>query len=85
MDFPGGESSISFDKRGYDPRVTRVFRCRDANFPDAGIVRSEERGSHGPRAGPGGVQEQRHFGGPGEMSLYILCYRADVQKILQKT
>ena len=44
---------------------------RDANFPDAEIVRSEERGSHGPRAGPGGVQEQRHFGGPGEMSLYI--------------
>ena len=41
--------------------------CRDANFPDAEIVRSEERGGHGPRAGPGVVQEQRHFGGPGEI------------------
>ena len=48
-----------------------LYKYRDANFPDAEIVRSEERGSHGPRAGPGGVQEQRHFGGPGEMSLYI--------------
>ena len=52
---------------------------RDANFPDAEIVRSKMRGGHGPCAGPGGVQEQRHLGGPGE-----ICYRSDIQKILQK-
>ena len=40
---------------------------RDANFQDAEIVRSKKRGGHGPRAGPGGVQEQRHLGGPGEI------------------
>ena len=40
---------------------------RDANFPDAEIVRSKELGGHGPRAGPGGVQKQRHFRGPGEI------------------
>ena len=46
---------------------------RDANFPDAEIVRSEERGSLGPHAGPGGVQEQHHFGGPGEyVTVYLM-------------
>ena len=58
--------------------------CRDANFPDAEIVRSEERGGLGPRAGPGGVQEQHHFGGPGEICHCISDDRSDTQKILQK-
>ena len=33
--------------------------CREANFPDAEIVRCKGRGGHGPRAGLGG--------GPGEI------------------
>ena len=44
-----------------------MISYRDANFQDAEIVRSEERGSLGPRAGPSGVQEQRHIDGPGEI------------------
>ena len=39
---------------------------RDANFQDAEIVRSEKRHGLRPRERPSGVQEQRHFGGPGE-------------------
>ena len=54
--------------------------CRDANFQDAEIVRSEERRGLEPRAGRSGVQEQRHFGGPGEICHCI----SDIQKILQK-
>ena len=53
---------------------------RDANFQDAEIVRSEEHRGLGPRAGPSEVQEQRHFGGPGEICHCI----SDIQKILQK-
>ena len=44
-----------------------ILTCRDANFPDAEIVRSKKRGGHGPRAGPGRVQEQRHLGLPREI------------------
>ena len=40
---------------------------RDANFQDAEIVRSEKRRGLRPRERPSGVQEQRHFGGPGEL------------------
>ena len=46
---------------------TKYVPTRNANFPDAEIVRSKKHGGHGPRVGPGGVQEQRHFGGPGEI------------------
>ena len=47
--------------------------CRDANFADAEIVRSYEPGGHGPRAGPGGVQEQRHFGNQGKyFTVYLM-------------
>ena len=56
------------------------YRGRDANFQDAEIVRSEERHGLEPRAGCSGVQEQRHFGGPGEICHCI----SDIQKILQK-
>ena len=52
----------------FDQNPPHTFR--DANFPDAEIVRSEERGGHGPSAGPGGVQVQRHFRGPGQ-----ICHR----------
>ena len=57
---------MTHGRRQTMPRV-----CRDANFPDAEIVRSEERGGHGRRAGPGGVQEQRHFGDQGK---YVTVY-----------
>ena len=53
---------------------------RDANFQDAEIVRSEEHRSLGSRAGPSAVQEQRPFGGPGEICHCI----SDIQEILQK-
>ena len=53
---------------------------RDANFQDAEIVRSKERRGLEPREGCSGVQEQRHFGGPGEICHCI----SDIQKILQK-
>ena len=57
-----------------------LLASRDANFQDAEIVRSEEHRGLGPRAGPSGVQEQRHFGGPREICHCI----SDIQKILQK-
>ena len=41
--------------------------CRDANFQDAEIVRSEEGRGLGPRERPSAVLEQGHFGGPGEL------------------
>ena len=59
----------------------RITICRDANFPDAEIVRSEERGGHGPCAGPGGVQEQRHFRGPGEICH---CISDVIEQIYRK-
>ena len=43
---------------------------RDANFQDAEIVRSEERRGRGPRERPSGVEEQRHFGRPGEICQF---------------
>ena len=48
-----------------------VGNYRDANFPDAEIVRSEERGGLEPRTGPGGVPEQRHFG---DQVKYVIVY-----------
>ena len=51
------------------------MNSRDANFQDAEIVRSEERRGRGPRERPRGVQEQRHFGGPGEyvnVTVYLM-------------
>ena len=57
-----------------------INKSRDANFQDAEIVRSEERHGLEPRAGPSGVREQRHFGGPWEICHCI----SDIQKILQK-
>ena len=62
-------------------RILTDNNYRDANFPDAEIVRSEECGGHGPRAGPGGVQEQRHFRGPGEICH---CISDVIEQIYRK-
>ena len=60
-------------------------RCRDANFQDVEIVRSEERGSLGRRQGPSGGAGEAPFGGPGEyVTVYLILSRSDIQKILQK-
>ena len=56
---------------------------RDANFPDAEIVRSKKRGGHGPRAGPDGLQEQRHLGGPGEI-CHCDCISHVIDQIYRK-
>ena len=51
----------------HDVRQTTPQVCRDANFQDAEIVRSEERHSLGPRERPSRVHEQRHFGDQGKI------------------
>ena len=66
-----------------DDRQHQSGISRDANFPDAEIVRSKKRGGHGPRAGPGGVQEQRHLGGPGEI-CHCDCISDVIDQIYRK-
>ena len=57
---------------------------RDANFQDAEIVRSEKSRSLRPRERPSGVQEQRHFRGPGEYVTVSDVIDQIIQKILKK-
>ena len=49
-------------------KIPNRVNSRDANFPDAEIVRSEERGGLGPRLGAGAAPLR---GTRGNMSLYI--------------